>query len=791
MSVRDLNVDIDVDVDDNPLRDLDSLVNDVKLAFSGIDASGLSNLEREVEAVNREMADFSREIREADRAMNNINTIGTTSVSKLDLLFQKIDNDVNNVNIELNQLLPNLVQLRTIGNISITHLNHLFNRLQLNLGGVLRDINPLTAALAVLGVAGVISMNLLINKIQDLELRLNLLEMELKELRNQSTQVTVATSLMGNAMSIAGLKGVAMGGLITSAMAGIVAMAAPLVVLVGGLAASLMAAGFAAVAFGAVAMGALGPVIMGAEDLTKAQAAARKELESFVDFWKGFVKQFEAPIFEMFGTGLQLVQNILKGLAPTITNVADVVNELLTSMNESVVGGGLQNFFYWLEVNGADSLRSFALIFGNIFSGLFDMIGAFSPIGAEFEEGLISMAERYAEWSDKLAASNGFQKFIDYAIENGPVLMSLLGDLFGVLGDVIVGLAPLGTVVLAGLAVLFDYLNSNLGPVFSQIGEEVSFLADVFMNQLLPVILPIAEQVLPVLGQAFENIKNLGMALFEAFLSILPTLQDIFETVLPIAIDLFQRVYETIGALINNVVIPLLPMIGTVISEVWSVVKPILEPLKNLISTIGDTIMFLINEVVSPLIPVIGKVLGAMWKVAKPILDAIFDIFGNIIDAVSSTIQAVKDLASAFTNFKIPSWVKELGGTISGAISKVGSWLDGSHASGLGRVPFDGYVAELHKDEAVLTADQSNALRDLGVLKGDGSSPELDLSNNNNGGSYKTTYNTSSSHNSSSAQVQIFVQGSDNPKETARSIREELEDFFADLNIIMPTPREG
>ena len=37
----------------------------------------------------------------------------------------------------------------------------------------------------------------------------------------------------------------------------------------------------------------------------------------------------------------------------------------------------------------------------------------------------------------------------------------------------------------------------------------------------------------------------------------------------------------------------------------------------------------------------------------------------------------------------------------------IGGTVDGSHASGLSRVPFDGYIAELHQGERVLTADQA------------------------------------------------------------------------------------
>lgn len=47
--------------------------------------------------------------------------------------------------------------------------------------------------------------------------------------------------------------------------------------------------------------------------------------------------------------------------------------------------------------------------------------------------------------------------------------------------------------------------------------------------------------------------------------------------------------------------------------------------------------------------------------------------------------------------------------------------IDGSHANGLARVPFDGYIAELHKGETVLPAGVANALRNV---RGDTASHE-------------------------------------------------------------------
>lgn len=40
--------------------------------------------------------------------------------------------------------------------------------------------------------------------------------------------------------------------------------------------------------------------------------------------------------------------------------------------------------------------------------------------------------------------------------------------------------------------------------------------------------------------------------------------------------------------------------------------------------------------------------------------------------------------------------------------------LSGSHAAGLDRVPYDGYLAELHADEAVLNAQEAALWRSVG-----------------------------------------------------------------------------
>lgn len=83
---------------------------------------------------------------------------------------------------------------------------------------------------------------------------------------------------------------------------------------------------------------------------------------------------------------------------------------------------------------------------------------------------------------------------------------------------------------------------------------------------------------------------------------------------------------------------------------------------------------------------------------------------------------------TAISNFKPPDWVTSIGSTIGNATKKL---VNGSHASGLNNVPFDGYVAELHKGEMVIPARQSEQLRKFGVTVDTIGKPSSVTTNNN------------------------------------------------------------
>ena len=89
---------------------------------------------------------------------------------------------------------------------------------------------------------------------------------------------------------------------------------------------------------------------------------------------------------------------------------------------------------------------------------------------------------------------------------------------------------------------------------------------------------------------------------------------------------------------------------------------------------------------------------------------------------VSAGENIMNDLLSGLTNgwYAVTNWVSSeingLANRVSSAashiVSDITSWgNDGSHATGLAYVPWDGYRAELHKGEMVLTAEQAENYR--------------------------------------------------------------------------------
>jgi hypothetical protein len=518
-----------------------------------------------------------------------------------------------------------------------------------------------------------------------------------------------------------------------ASMVALGAAAAPAIGAVGALGATFAAAGIGAVAFGAVAVSALGQVFEASDEvakleekiasadtakeriaaqkelaavyagMSKSQKGALQSLQQFKGFWSGFVKEFEDPVFDIFSKGLQATQTLLTGLKPTIHGVAGVFSGMMDSINQSMESEAGKEFFAWMAESAPRSLSALGQIFGNTFSGIFNIFKAFTPLSIGMENGLIGLTEKFKTWSEGLSQSQGFQNFVSYVQENGPVVWDIISNLAGIGKQLVTDLAPLGTTILSGLQSFTSLINDNWPLV---------------KDTVIALGVGVGTTVAAIKGFQFISAVNTLMTAFKA--------GTIAQTIATWGLNaaLWANPFTWVAIAIGGVI-----AVGVLLYRNWDTVKQAALDLWAQVETcfgqIGDWIM---------------------------------DKLSPVTDLFDSLVSKWDDFTSAISNFKMPSigLPKFMGG--DGLLQ-----FDGSHATGLANVPFNGYAAQLHKGEAVLTASQAGALRNAGMLQENSNgTPTLDFSNRSAEGRGTTTTTTTTTNNTSGGNpvmINIYPQG--------------------------------
>lgn len=112
------------------------------------------------------------------------------------------------------------------------------------------------------------------------------------------------------------------------------------------------------------------------------------------------------------------------------------------------------------------------------------------------------------------------------------------------------------------------------------------------------------------------------------------------------------------------------------------------------------------------------ELIPAVIEAITTIIDTLWDNRGMVVDAGKDIVrglwEGISDMA-AWIGEKIKGFGSNVLGDLKNFFGLSGSSaeVDGSHASGLSRVPYDGYIAEVHKDEAILTAAEARTWRSI------------------------------------------------------------------------------
>lgn len=269
---------------------------------------------------------------------------------------------------------------------------------------------------------------------------------------------------------------------------------------------------------------------------------------------------------------------------------------------------------------------------------------------------------------------------------------------------------------------------SNLLTGISDDSQDFDKLCDNFVESVGTA----AENIMPRLEQILVGVGKLAERLAPVVAAAIP---ELVTTVLP---KLVQSGISMVGAILQGLVQTLPQIIQYGIDMVITLIESISSDPESLV----ETAIMLVVTIVSGLIDAIPKLIAAAAdlvtglkralisnapnllaagaKLVGKAVEGIANSLGEIVNAGAKVVDSIIDgIAGAWG--KLKNWFKGLwdglfGGlsanvSVNGSAKGAVAGVNGSHASGLDYVPFDGYIAELHKGEMVVPKREAQTLR--------------------------------------------------------------------------------
>lgn len=173
---------------------------------------------------------------------------------------------------------------------------------------------------------------------------------------------------------------------------------------------------------------------------TIALAGALNTLEGI---WKGFAAAFTPAITRDVTQFATLLTDALPKIQPLISAGAGAVSTILSHLDAALGSPDAKAFFTWISGAAAHDILGLTGALGGFAGGILELFKDFAPLETLVVNGLNSMGASFEKWAAGLSATQGFQEFLKYAKENGPLLTKTLADVATALGHILEALTPL------------------------------------------------------------------------------------------------------------------------------------------------------------------------------------------------------------------------------------------------------------------------------------------------------------------------------------------------------------
>lgn len=305
----------------------------------------------------------------------------------------------------------------------------------------------------------------------------------------------------------------------------------------------------------------------------------------------------------------------------------------------------------------------------------------------QFAPAIEKVSEKFADFISNIdvdALAEGIGNFVNAIIDNGPTIISIIAGIgAGFAAWKITG------IVQGVIGALTSLVPALTGATAAQTGLNTAMSA----NPIGIIITLISGLVtaLITLWTTNEDFREAVKGIWEAITGFFTAAWETIKGVWDACVSFFQGIWDGITSIFSGVK----DALSGWFSDAWEAVKGVFDGWGDFFSGLWDDLT---------------GIFSGVW-------DWFTDIGSDIVNGIRNGINDAWDsLVGWFTNL----WDSLFGNrTVGVSVTKTERTITEpgvsgkipSHALGLDYVPYDGYIAELHKGEMVLTSAQADILR--------------------------------------------------------------------------------
>ena len=438
-----------------------------------------------------------------------------------------------------------------------------------------------------------------------------------------------------------------------------------------------ISAGFSGVIVPIVAVVSAVSVLVGAfvtlwknsEDFRNNMTAMWNELQGV---FENFANQFVSRINEL-GFNFSIVTNMLK---TAWMGFCEIVQPLFEGAFQTIIG---------IVSNVLDTIISLMDVFIGIYKGDWERVregieGVFDSIielAIGFVENVFAtLGEVGANILQVLGLDGASESFRVFFTETIPSILD------GAINIIESAISSIITFILE--------IPNNIVNIFNTVVSAVQ----TFVQNVIAFFQNLPYNIGFIIGQMVGYIYNFGTSLLSWVATAIPQFVSNF-------VNFMRQLPGRIVSILTTVVQSVISFGANMVSNGIQAATRFVQSVVSAITSLPSRIRALLNKIPQIVSSMGGALRSAGVKAFNQLKSGIKSVIGGIVGIVKGFVSTVKSLISGI--------VEGFKSVVSGAdkAKSAASSVNGHHANGLDYVPYNGYIAELHKGERVLTKQEN------------------------------------------------------------------------------------